>query len=84
MLNDGKSSLRTIARLDREELEGAVEALRPVLDLEVGQRDAGIVLSARRVADALGRGPLAEAHAARDLRSEIEVFTASPTPALPR
>ncbi|MGK5499184.1 hypothetical protein [Streptomyces sp. URMC 125] len=73
-----------IARLDREELEGAAEALRPVLDLEVGQRNAGIVLSARRVADALGRGPLAEAHAARDLRSEIEVFTASPTPALPR
>jgi hypothetical protein len=60
-----------VARLRRDEPEGAAEALRPVLELPVDQRQQGIVRSVERVGVALRElspGPLPE------LGDAIEVF----------
>ncbi|MFJ7912671.1 hypothetical protein [Kitasatospora sp. NPDC096204] len=74
-----------LARIARGEIEGAAEAVRPVLDLPVEQRNFGIVSSAQRVHAALhGDGRRSGSGAAAGLREEIEAFTATPTSVLVR
>ncbi|MFJ5122258.1 hypothetical protein [Kitasatospora sp. NPDC088548] len=74
-----------LARIARGEIEGAAEAVRPVLDLPVEQRNFGIVSSAQRVHAALrGDGRRSGSGAAAGLREEIEAFTATPTSVLLR
>lgn len=72
-----------LIRLYNGDVEGAGEALRPVLDLPVSHRNNGIVVSALRVRKALVGSPAHTALAAQDLRAEIESFPASRR-ALPR
>jgi len=71
-----------IARIARGELEGAAEAVAPVLDLPADQRINGIVSSAQRVHQALTRSALAAD--GTDLREQIEVFTRTPMKSLPK
>lgn len=71
-----------IARVARGELEGAAEAIAPVLTLPPEQRMAGIVKSLQHVHQALNQGP--DADDARELQERIETFTRSPLQALPR
>ncbi|MGV9878434.1 hypothetical protein [Streptomyces sp. NPDC003006] len=73
-----------LARIARRDLEGATEAIHPVLDLPPSQHNHGIVVSARRVHEALSASSLRAENQARDLRAQLELFTATPTPALPR
>lgn len=73
-----------LSRIGGGELAGAAEAIRPVLDLPPAQRNHGIIVSARRVHDALHGSEIRTAPLARDLRTEIEVFGSAPTPSLPR
>ncbi|MFI7317146.1 hypothetical protein [Streptomyces venezuelae] len=73
----------SLIRLHSGELEGAAEAVRPVLDLPGTHRNNGIVVSARRVQQALTRGSASTASVARELREELEQFPAR-RPALPR
>ncbi|WP_460037592.1 hypothetical protein [Streptomyces cavourensis] len=73
-----------LARIARGEIEGAIEAVRPVLDLPVEQRNFGITSSAQRVHAALHAGGRRNTGAAADLRGEIEAFTAAPTSVLVR
>ncbi len=73
-----------LARITRGEIEGAAEAVRPVLDLPVEQRNFGIVSSAQRVHAALRGDDRRNGGAAAGLRQEIEAFTAIPTSALVR
>jgi hypothetical protein len=71
-----------IARIARGELEGAADAVAPVLDLPAEQRINGIIASAQRVHQALTRSPLAGDGA--ELQEQIEVFTHTSAKALPR
>ncbi|WP_239481909.1 hypothetical protein [Streptomyces sp. CS014] len=73
-------------RLNTDELEGAADALRPVLDLPRAQRNRGIVVSAQRVNHTLARTPARSALLARDLGEELTQFSpAAPAPTmLPR
>ncbi|MFF3531491.1 hypothetical protein ACFYX5_32970 [Streptomyces rubiginosohelvolus] len=75
-----------VVRLHNDELDGTVDALRPVLDLPPGQRNHGIVVSAQRVHRALGHSPARTSHLARGLREEITQYAATtpPATALPR
>lgn len=70
-----------IARIRMGEVEGAMEAVVPVLDLAPEQRINGIVHSAQRVHRALRDSPLAEAGS--DLQEQIEMFTRTPLKSLP-
>ncbi|WP_244888910.1 hypothetical protein [Kitasatospora aureofaciens] len=72
-----------LIRLFGGDLDGAVEAIRPVLDLPVSHRNNGIVGSALRVRQALMNSPARTAVAAQDLCAEIESFPSSRR-ALPR
>lgn len=72
-----------LIRLFSGDLDGAADAIRPVLDLPPSHRNNGIVVSAMRVRRALMAGPVHSAVVARDLRAEIESFPAI-RPALPR
>lgn len=72
-----------LVRLFGGDLDGAAEAIRPVLDLPASHRNNGIVVSALRVRHALMQGPARTAVVARDLRAEIESFPTG-RPALPR
>jgi hypothetical protein len=63
-----------LVRLHAGDLDGAAEALRPVLDLAPALRNNGIVLSAQRVRAALTASPAREAAVARELRTEIEMY----------
>ncbi|MGW2911273.1 hypothetical protein ACWC9X_12585 [Streptomyces asoensis] len=72
-----------LARLVSGDVDGAADALRPVLDLPASHRNNGIIVSAMRVRHALTGGPTRTSVVARDLRAEIEAFPAS-RPALPR
>jgi hypothetical protein len=70
------------ARIGRQEIAGAAEALEPVLTLPTEQRINGIILSVNRI-----HGKLIEAvpsHDARLLQERIETFTATPVAALRR
>ncbi|MBW5425088.1 hypothetical protein GKQ77_26605 [Streptomyces sp. BG9H] len=73
-----------LARIARGDIDGAAEAVGPVLDLPPAQRKNGIVISALRVHKALSAGPVRTATRAKELRDELELFTSTPTPALPR
>lgn len=73
-----------LARITRRDLEGAAEAVHPVLDLPPSQHNHGIVVSAHRVHEALTVSSLRMETQARELRAQLELFTATPTPALPR
>ncbi|KAB7845674.1 hypothetical protein FRZ00_13665 [Streptomyces mobaraensis] len=72
-----------LTRLYSGEIDGAAEAVRPVLDLAPAHRNRGIVVSVDRVGAALLHGPVRGATAARDLRAEIEAYSPN-RPALPR
>ncbi|MFF3073712.1 hypothetical protein ACFVSN_26450 [Kitasatospora sp. NPDC057904] len=73
-----------LARIARGEVEGAAEAVRPVLDLPIEQRNFGIVSSAQRVHAALNAGARRNGIVGVALRQEIEAFTATPTSVLVR
>ncbi|MFI9772898.1 hypothetical protein ACIHJG_39610 [Streptomyces sp. NPDC052415] len=64
------------------EVEGAADAIRPVLDLPPTYRNNGIVVSTQRVRQALMATNAHTAIAARDLREEIAVYPPR-RPALP-
>ncbi|MGY1583831.1 hypothetical protein [Streptomyces sp. MN13] len=72
-----------LVRLFSGDLDGAADAIRPVLDLPPSHRNNGIIVSAMRVKSALTSSPARTAVTARDLRAEIEAFPTS-RPALPR
>jgi tetratricopeptide (TPR) repeat protein len=65
-----------LSRVHRAELEGAREALDPVLGLEPERRIGGILASANRVHQALRDARFADTRAATDLQEEIETFCA--------
>jgi hypothetical protein len=73
-----------LAHLLASDLEGAVEAVQPVLELPPAQRNAGILGSIARVDTALTHGTFRQASAARALREEIAAFNVRPPLALPR
>ncbi|MEU3046898.1 hypothetical protein ABZ705_10300 [Streptomyces sp. NPDC006984] len=73
-----------VARIARGQIEGAIEAVRPVLDLPIEQRNFGITSSAQRVHAALHTDGRRGGGVAADLREEIEAFTATPTSVLVR
>jgi hypothetical protein len=73
----------TLARVCAGEIEGARDALAPVLDLAPERRITGIVTSAARVHQALGSRDHIGSPIARDLRDEIESFMRVPAAALP-
>ena len=64
------------------EVEGAREALRPVLELDPSLRIGGIVTSAERVHNALRALPYVDSALASALRDEIEAFCQVPASAL--
>lgn len=68
-----------IARITSNELEGAIEAIAPVLQLPVQQRINGIVLSVQRLRQAAVSAGLTRAN---DLTEQIEIFTRLPVAAL--
>lgn len=65
-----------LIRLQNGEIDGAAEAIRPVLDLAPAQRNRGIVVSAARVGSAL-LGPARDTVSAQELRAEIEAYSPS-------
>ncbi|MGA5129912.1 hypothetical protein ACPCTO_08915 [Streptomyces olivoreticuli] len=71
-----------LARIVTGSLDGAADAVRPVLDLPPDQRNAGIIISTQRVHGALRTTPVRSSPQARQLRAEIELFTSTPVPAL--
>ncbi|MER7669859.1 hypothetical protein ABTY61_15515 [Kitasatospora sp. NPDC096128] len=73
-----------LARIARGEIEGAAEAVRPVLDLPIEQRNFGIVSSAQRVHAALSVDGRRNGIVGVNLQQEIEAFTATPTSVLVR
>ncbi|MFB7982983.1 hypothetical protein [Streptomyces vinaceus] len=78
----GARSALAITRIQMGELEGATEAVTPVLDLAPEQRINGIVNATQRVHRALRDSPLAED--ASGLQEQIEAFTRTPLKSLPR
>ncbi len=80
----GSRASLAVARIHRGELDGAGEAIAPVLDLPPEQRIRGIISSTRHVHDALARSGQGGDHAAADLEEQLEVFARTPVKALPR
>lgn len=78
----GSHAAMAITRIAKGELEGAAEAITPVLALPAERRINGVVHSARRVHQALRQS--GHADNARDLQEEIEVFTRTPMRTFPR
>jgi len=72
-----------LARVRGNEVDGAREALAPVLELTPERRIGGIVTSAARVHQALNDRHHASSPVARNLREEIESFCRVPAAALP-
>ncbi|OKJ90964.1 hypothetical protein AMK31_04045 [Streptomyces sp. TSRI0107] len=72
-----------LVRLFSGDLDGAADAIRPVLELPPSHRNNGIVVSTMRVKSALTSSPARSAVTARDLRAEIEAFPTS-RPSVPR
>lgn len=72
-----------LSRVAEGELDGAQQALAPVLDLEPKRRIGGIIASATRVHDALRTRTYAASPAAHSLREQIEAFCQVPAAALP-
>jgi hypothetical protein len=73
-----------LARVIAGEVDGAGEALTPVLQLAPERRITGIVASAARVDAALRRPAMVASPVARTIRGEIEAFTRVPAAELPR
>jgi len=81
----GASADQALARVTMGDLEGAAEALRPVLELPAEQRIGGVVTSAMRVHTALHTPASLGAAPARALQQEIEHYgQVSAGAALPR
>jgi hypothetical protein len=78
----GSHTALAIARIRRKEVEGAADALAPVLQLPIEQRINGIVHSVNRVDRALRRMPLSAA--GRELQERIGDYTRSPMRMLPK
>jgi hypothetical protein len=78
----GSHAALAMARIAGRDLEGAADALAPVLGLPPEQRINGIIHSVQRVHRALSRAGLASN--AGDLVDAIEDFTHTPVRALPR
>jgi tetratricopeptide (TPR) repeat protein len=70
----GASADLALARVNRGELEGAREALRPVLDLSSEQRIGGILASVLRVHGAVRNQGYGKSAAGRDMQQEIEGY----------
>jgi hypothetical protein len=70
-----------VARVAVGEIEGAREAVAPVLELPAEQRIRGIISSVQHVHSVLRRPEVPPA--GRDLQEEIEVFAKTPLRALP-
>lgn len=71
-----------LSRVNAGQIDGAREALSPVLSLEPERRIGGIVTSAGRIHQALRAKRYASSPVARDLREEIESFSRVPAAAL--
>ncbi|MER6832257.1 hypothetical protein ABT352_40160 [Streptosporangium sp. NPDC000563] len=81
----GASADQALARVNMGDLEGAAEALRPVLEMPTEQRIGGVVASAMRVHAALRTPSCLGAGPARTLQQEIEHYgQVSAGAALPR
>lgn len=78
----GAHSDLAISRILQGELEGASEAVSPVLDLPAEQRIGGIIKSVQHVYAALIKSPLASE--STDLQERIETFTRTPVRMLGR
>ncbi len=76
----GSATDLAIARIRRQEIDGAVSALEPVLALPPKQRINGVVTSVNHVYTVLINTPASPA--ARDLQERIEDFSATPLRAL--
>lgn len=72
-----------VARARAGNLEGAREAIQPVLELPVAQRIHGVVTSVLSVHRAVTVGS-PDAPVARDIQEEIENYCRTPAAALPR
>jgi hypothetical protein len=72
-----------VARVRAGDLEGAREAVQPVLDLPVAQRIHGVTSSVVNVHRTI-TATAADAPAARELQEEIEDYCRTPAAALPR
>lgn len=78
----GSRAALAITRISHGEVDGAAEALTPVLDLPAEQRINGIVHSVNRVHRALNQAPASAI--TRDLQERIEIYTRTPVRALAR
>lgn len=72
----GSHTALAITRIRREEIDGAADALAPVLDLPTEQRINGIVHSVNRVHRALSHVPTSVT--TRELEEQIEYYTQTP------
>ena len=70
-----------LARAAQNDVDGAAEALAPVLDLAPAFRIEGIRASVMRVHNALGSPAMRDVAGVRDLRERIEAYAATPSPA---
>ncbi|GAA0367279.1 hypothetical protein NE235_03225 [Actinoallomurus spadix] len=81
----GARADQALARVNRGDLDGAAESLRPVLDLAPDQRIGGILASVMRVHEALRTTAYRTAPITRDLQLQIESYCQVPaSAALPR
>jgi hypothetical protein len=78
----GSHAAMAITRIVNGELDGAADAIAPVLDLPAERRINGVVHSARRVHQALRQSGRADD--ARELQEEIETFTRTPMQTFPQ
>ena len=81
----GARADQALTRVNRGDLDGAAESLRPVLNLPSDQRIGGIIASVMRVHSALRDAAYRTAPLTRDLQLEIESYCCVPaSAALPR
>lgn len=78
----GSHAALAIARIGRGEIDGAADAINPVLDLPAEQRISGIVHSVNRAHRALNHMPTSTI--ACDLQERIECYTQAPVRMLAR
>jgi hypothetical protein len=78
----GSQAAMAISRIASGELDGAADAIAPVLGLPAERRINGVVHSARRVHQALRQS--GHGDDARELQEEIEMFTRTPMQTFPQ
>ncbi|MGH3693576.1 MAG: hypothetical protein ACRDRX_06200 [Pseudonocardiaceae bacterium] len=78
----GSRAILAVARIRRGEVDGAADALAPVLDLPPMQRINGIVQSVNHVHQALTHAPTSAI--ARELQERIESYVLTPVRTLAR